>query len=263
MAGDYDVKIFGERNTATNALKAIIQANSASVPAPSVAGAIDPSILWKIKATNLLSRLPPAQNLAHRIREAAVDRVFRNAPEPWAWKHAATCFDSVHSFEGMTVLVTVRNPASWVQSLHKNPYHIHPAPPASLEAFLDHRWPTVGRERLAGMSYRPLNLYAEKLRAYLGFFDQLDHAGIPWRIVPFETLIMDQTHSFSMIQDILKAPASEFQELESSTKSRKKSLASYQEYYGKERWRDEIGSLYDRIRRDFPETLAGEFGYRL
>jgi hypothetical protein len=263
MAGDYDVKIFGERNTSTNALDRIIRANSGSVPAPSVAVAIDPSIQWKIKACNLLHRLEPARSLAHRLREDAIDRVFRTAPDRFAWKHTATRFRTVEDFEGLAVLVTVRNPASWVQSLYRNPYHIPGQRPASLDAFLDSSLPTVGRERLEGKLYRPLDLYEEKLRSYLAFFGQLERAGIPWRLVHFETLVTDQPAGFAAIRDLLRAPADHFEPLQSSTKSQRKSLEDYREYYSTERWRDEMGAAYDRVRRDFPEALADEVGYRL
>jgi hypothetical protein len=263
MAGDYDLKIFGERNTSTNALSRIVQANSRSCLAPSVVAEIDPVLRRRLETLYRLGRLAPFRGLAYRLREAIIDRSFRKAPDLYAWKHAATRFEDVGVFAGLSVLVTVRHPASWVLSLFKNPYQLPPGRPGFLDGFLDCELTTVGRERLGGRALRPLDLYAEKLRAYLDFFEQLDRAGIPWRVVPFETLVMDQPRGFAAIRDLLTDPTEDFEPLRSSTKSSDKSLATYQAYYGDELWRDELGPTYDRIRKEFPETLAAEFGYTL
>lgn len=259
----HDVKIFGERNTATNALKQIIETNSGSRCAPSVVSEVDPRIKTRNRRYKRLAQVPGLRGLSNRLREADIDRVFQRASALESWKHAATNFGSVEAFAGVSVIVTVRNPASWLQSLCKNPYHVYGTPPAGLEAFIDHRWRPVARERLEARSYDPLELYAAKLTCYRAFFGRLDAAGIPWRLVPFEEIVTDQEASFARIRDLLRTPADRFTPLESSTKSKEKSRDYYQDYYGNERWRAEMGPVYDQVRTRFSGDLAADFGYRL
>ena len=63
------IKIFGERNTSTNALHLLIERNSVARLAPSVARDLDPTIARRLKWARRL-RLP------HALRERMIDRVF-------------------------------------------------------------------------------------------------------------------------------------------------------------------------------------------
>lgn len=267
-AGGGDVRIFGERNTATNALAQIVVRNSASRCVPSVAEEIAPRIRWPIMACNQLERLPGATGLAHRLREGAIDRIFRTAPDRHAWKHAATRFGDAGEFRGLSVFLTVRNPASWLLSFYKNPYHVEGGRLGSLAHFARREIAVVERERLGPVRLRPLDLYEAKLRSYLKFRDQLEEEGIPCSILKFEDLVTDQPGVFDAILSYLRDPVPNFTPLQTSAKtrsarSRSKSLEHYRDYYGNERWRAEMGAVYDLVRQQFSASLAEAFGYRL
>ena len=60
------VKIFGERNTATNALKALIETNSEATALPGVSSEIDPAIVERLRLlrTNCHDACPSSEHLA-------------------------------------------------------------------------------------------------------------------------------------------------------------------------------------------------------
>lgn len=268
MAFDANIKIFGERNTATNALAQIVARNSASRCVPSTAEEIDPRMRLYIMACNQLERFLGATGPAYQLREGAIDRVFRIVPDRYAWKHAATRFDGVGAFRGLSVFLTVRNPASWLLSFHKNPYHVEGGRQGSLADFALREIAVVERERLGPVRLRPLDLYEAKLRSYLEFRDQLEKEGIPCRILKFEDIVTDQPGVFDAIRRYLRDPVPFFTPLQMSAKtrsirSRSKSLEHYRDYYGNERWRAEMGAVYDLVQQQFSAPLAEAFGYRL
>jgi hypothetical protein len=145
----YDFKIFGERNTSTNALKQIIESNSFSRCCPSTSKELDP---------DLARRLGRLQNRSRAAVEAEIDRVFARNTDRESWKHCATNFENAGSFADLQIFFLVRHPASWLLSLFRNPYHILGKRPDRLADFLEYPWKTVGRERLGQATFTPLSL---------------------------------------------------------------------------------------------------------
>ena len=211
----------------------------------------------------MLKRISPLHDFARSRIEGTFDALFESARPRHSWKHAATLFDSVDDFRGVPVLVTVRHPASWILSLFRNPYHVFGERARTIEEFLDYRWATVGRERLGGRVFEPLALYQEKLRSYQVFADQLEAIGGSMLILKFEDIVIDQARVFEEIRGFLDISASGFKELTNSTKSSAKNLHYYREYYGREAWKDEMGSAYEAVCERFPRSLAESFGYAL
>lgn len=255
------IKIFGERNTGTNALKKVIEKNSASVCLPGTSREIDAGIADKMRYWRRFERKTGLARFARWRLERQIDAVFRNIDPPRSWKHAATNFEDVRAFGGHGIIITARHPASWMLSLYKNPYHIHGPRPASFAEFLNSRWKTVGRERLDGRTYSPATLYETKLRNYIAFCERLDRAGIAYRLLQFENFVVDQEAAFRGIADILDAPAEQFELLVESTKSSSKDASYYKDYYENERWRDELGRDYDKVRGAISPEVLGFFGY--
>lgn len=114
--GRASIKIFGERNSATTALKQLIERNSSSRVLPSVAEELDPQFRFRMR---LLTGLP----MGSRLGERYIDGVFRGEQPRFAWKHAATAFDDASSLSDCAVVFAVRHPASWLLALHRRPYH--------------------------------------------------------------------------------------------------------------------------------------------
>lgn len=245
------VKIFGERNTGTNALKRIIEQNSASRCLPSTALELDPFAMRRVR----LALTPLA-------RERRTDAIFARRGPLEAWKHCATNFVDVSAFAGVLVLFTVRHPASWLVSFFKRPYHQLGWRPRDLEKFSEISWRTVERERLGGASLRPLELYQRKLESYLEFAERLSRYRIQHQFVRFEDLILHQADVFTGIAGDLLDPSPRFHELRESTKDKAKQLEDYQRYYGEERWREVIGdNLQQMVSAQIEWSNFGQFGY--
>lgn len=252
------VKIFGERNTGTNALKRIIEQNSAARCLPANAIDLAPAAsrrAWK--------------SFTNRTRERRFDAVFAGRSPLESWKHCATDFSDASVFAGVLVLFTVRHPASWVLSFFKRPYHQLGWRPyhqlgwrgRNLEEFIRTPWKTVEREYLDCATLRPLQLYQRKLESYLGLGDRLERLGIPYRFVRFEDLVLHQGEVFAGIAPSLLHPTRNFRELTESTKDKSKTLEDYQRYYGEEKWRHETREFYDLINGDIDWSYFRDFGY--
>lgn len=251
-----NVKIFGERNSATTALKRLIERNSSSRVLPSVVEELSPSFGAKRR---MLARLPLGPSLSERY----IDSVFRGKPPRFAWKHAATEFSDAGSLEDCVVVFAVRHPASWLRALHRKPYHLPGRVPAAFPQFLAARWRTVGRDNLGRRALRPAELWNAKMRSYASFSARLLDAGIPCRWVRFEDFVHDQARVFDALRGLLSRPATDVSIVTRSTKERSKSVHFYREYYGNRRWLAEIDAIgRERIDESVDWSLAAQFGYR-
>lgn len=247
------VKVFGERNTGTNAVKRLIEQNSQSTCLPGTAGEIDPTAGRSIERSLWLSR---------RQRERRIDLIFAGQGPKFAWKHCAARFEDVSAFDGLLVLFLVRHPASWLLSFSKNPYNAVVRPPSNLARFLDFDWQTVARERLEQRRYKPLDLLATKIASYLMLAEQLAERGISYRFLRFEDLVLAQQQCFADLKSDLFGPAGEFRPLSQSTKTRRKNLRAYQKYYASEQWRGELAGLETAINQRVDWNQMRRFGYQ-
>lgn len=247
------VKIFGERNTGTNALSRIIEANSEARCLPATSGELKP-LFGRIGNTEWLP--------GKRMRERLLDSIFDGQGPLCAWKHCATSFPDAAPFDGLLVLFTMRHPGSWLVSLFKRPYQRLRRRPATLAEFLNSKWETVGRERLGRASFRPLELLQAKLDSYVGFADKLTDRGIAHRFLRFEDIVLNQAGLYSTIAPELENARADFHELESSTKDRSKTLDDYRDYYGNERWRKALTGLEASIDAQIDWSKFARFGYR-
>ncbi|WP_028969891.1 hypothetical protein [Sphingomonas sp. URHD0057] len=244
------VKIFGERNTATNALQKVIELNSAARCLPSTAIQLDPGAAQRAR-----------WSLTRRSRERKIDAIFAGRGALEAWKHCATDFRDASAFANVLVTFTVRHPASWLLSLYKHPYHELGRTVRDLTGFIHAPWPTVGRERLGGGEFRPLELYQRKLDSYFELEERLGQAGMDYRFVKFEDLILRQQSAFEEVAQCLFDPKPEFEELRQSTKDRTKQLDDYKRYYGFENWRSELTGHEDAVNGEIEWARLDRFGY--
>jgi hypothetical protein len=244
------VKIFGERNTGTNALSQIVQLNSDSVCLPSTEGDLNP----------VVSRIANSRYVQGAAREVLIDWTYGDRPTLHSWKHCATNFADVSPFEGVLVLFTIRHPASWLVSSFKRPYHIG-RPPNDLSRFIDRPWRTVRRERLGRASYRPLDLYRAKLNSYREFASRLSVRGILHQFVRFEDMILAQETVYRALAPYLMNARPDFVELRASTKDPGKTLDDYRAYYGNEGWRAALDGCEEQINAQLDWDDLKEFGY--
>ncbi len=252
-----EIKIFGERNTGTNALKALIEGNSSTRVCPSVAAEIDPHFEAKMNLTRYAPR-----RYRKRIRERYIDSLFRRTPPRMAWKHTATRFDELQSLDGCPIILMTRHPASWLLGLHRHPYHALIPVERDFAAFLRAKWPLVKRDNLGERTVSPPELWNAKARSHLEFIERLSRRNMTFQVVRFEDFVVDQTAVFDDLRALLRQPAEEPAAVTTSTKERDKNYQYYQEYYGGRKWRDEIDAeCRGIIRGSIDWGIAGDLSY--
>lgn len=249
------VKIFGERNTGTNALLQLLKLNSESEFHPGTMSELD---YYAAKKTAVLQSL----GLKPEKREKMTDKVFEGRPLLQRWKHSAThaTLDEIETVEDTKFIFTVRSPLSWLVGLYKRPYHMLVEKPQSLTSFAETNWIPVKRENLALNFYRPLDLLEEKWRSYLNLMELLERQGIEYRIVKFEDFVANQNLVFKKLRPLIDTPATSFIELSQSTKEKDKDSKYYAMYYANDVWQNEYPEI-DRVRNTVDNELCSVFGY--
>ena len=245
------IKIFGERHTATNALRALLHENSDSRCIASTSG--------EIAGKDISRRLEEARKKGV-TGEKAIDGIFSPDDERHAWKHCATIFRDVSVFQDALVLISLKHPGSWLCSMFKDPYHLNSAS-KDIRAFMESVQPSHERERLDCLRLRPLEIYQRKIESYLEFQLQLDEACVEYRFVRSEDMIFCQRAVFDSLAGLLQNPTRSFTEVTTSTKKSDRTLSDYQEYYGKELWKRELEGMENELNEQVDWSLLKPFGY--
>jgi len=232
------IKIFGERNTSTNALELLVERNSQSI--------VIPSVLQQV-ADHLGLDPGNFRGLPIPEREARIDRFFRQVDPLYMWKHTSLDAVRVDTFADCLVLLTFRHPASWLLAFQRRPYTPLTDMPATFPEFLRMRWKPVDRDQLDVDALTPIELYNRKLRAALAFSTRLAECGRECVHVRFEDFAVSQASVFERLRPYLRMPAASFSPIETSTKDRRKNRAYYAAYYGEHRWLGDLDAESARI----------------
>ena len=239
------LKLYGERNTGTNYLSRLLQTN------------LDVALLGGT-APHALQHLRRYFSDDERL----IDAYFRwSHPFNLGWKHAATSSHSQHPLNPARptgFLFLVRNPYSWLLSLHKNPYHQSPIKNMGFEAFLDRPWQIHQRDAVAERPLNPIQLWNVKVRSYLDFSDQRKI------LVRFEDLLENPEHWVAQIAHQFDAKPTQqyFTNITPSTKTDGRRYDDYRDYYRHERWKEKLNTqLVERINRDLDQDLLTRLGY--
>ena len=224
------MKIFGERNCGTRIFSLLLQKNLRVRCLPGTAAELDPDGFGKT-----------------RDDEDKIDVVFKGVDAAHAWKHCATWFDDVASLNDCLTLFVVKHPLAWLASLFDRPYHQIGPRAASIAGLAAMPWKTLGRERLGRRSFKPLELYREKLASYFELAPR-----VACEFVRFEDLVLDPEAVLRRLG--LSGP---FIPHEPSTKDDNKTAADYRAYYGEERWRDRLADVTEQP--DWAQVK--QFGY--
>lgn len=247
------VKIFGERNTGTHAIKALIERNSDAMVLPSTLAEVAPDSL----ARKVLARARGAE----RLRELHTDRVFANQPLPRQWKHTAPCIAEAHRLRDVLVILTSRHPASWLLALHARPYHARTPVPPAFDAFLGMPWRTRRRDRVAA-TLTPIQLWNVKHRAYLALHEALVGLRSPVALVTLERFATDQHGTYADLAPWLDGALPQPSIVRESTKDPGRDHTYYQDHFANQRWAAELGSeARARIDREVDWEVAARFGY--
>ena len=243
------VKIFGERNTGTNALSQFIAQNSESPLFPGTFSQLpnaDPSVL---------------KQKGRGETEHLIDRAFSHQPAPFQWKHCATNFtdEDLAQFNSCTTLVLLRNPISWCLALWKNPYNNLIEMPQSFDEFVNVKWKTVGRERLDSKVMSPPDLINLKMSYYKEFVSGGQKNGLLMKVLRLENLVCSPMSVWMKIKADLSNPEENPALVESITRDPSKNLQYYQAYYSEEKWKSEISeNTYNLLEKRIDWDLYGD-----
>ncbi len=226
------IKVFGERHTGTNLLEKLISRNSQSVILPGTTGQHRP-LQWVISET--LGAWPEARELFVDLTSIGID-------PRYSWKHAATRFRDSRPFETSGIVFLVKHPLSWLVSMSRKPHQFPRWVPREPNALATTRVATLTRERLGRARLLPLEIWCEKVRSYLHWSSELSRHGIPHMFLRFEDLVMSQGDSFDQLRPLLVRPITSPAIIESSTKDQKREHSYYEDYYGRELWREHFST---------------------
>lgn len=217
------IKIFGERNTGTNYLRNLVVKN--------------------IEETLIKDDIP---NIKIIRKSELFHSIFFHLSKNknLGWKHANIDQDFLSKKilnDGVSIILIVKNPYSFLLSLHKRPYHNKSKKKLSFSAFLSSEWKTRKRENLGKSVETPIDLWNEKTRSFLKLAEKHSSQVV---IVKYEDLVTNPQKS---IEDIanklnLKLKPGEFKNYSKSTKNEGKSFSDYSEYYLSEKWKDKLSS---------------------
>lgn len=242
------IKIFGERNTGTNYLLAILSQN--------------------FEVGFFRSVIP--RQLPFKGSEFVKDLFFRlTRKRNLGWKHAIppiSLIEQVAAKEDMVVITLSKNPYSFLLSLYKRPYGYIGEPPETLEAFLRTPWKVLGRDLHTEAEFAtPIDLWNIKNRAYIELKKRLPDQVYPLK---YEALITDPITTIQALGEHFHLPQkhAEIVNYEKAAKSqgddRQKDFTYYRNYYLQEKWRDKLSEEAIRlINERLDLEVAGFFGY--
>lgn len=242
------IKIFGERNTGTNYLSALLDINFG---VNLLRGTV-PKTLNKI-----FHFLPHPENLR--------DIYFSSTSQSnLGWKHREIINPEnlINSkLAKRTVFITLtKNPYSWLLSLYKRPYHQSIQSDQSFESFLTTKWVTNKRESNRNEYKNPIDLWNIKNLSYLSLGNEFNVMHIKYEdlLKNPEILLNKLATDFN-----LKLKNETIVNFESSTKDKSKDNSYYKNYYGKELWKNKLTKeSIEIINKQLDSYLMDYFDYK-
>ncbi|MEM8870308.1 MAG: hypothetical protein AAGE38_07895 [Pseudomonadota bacterium] len=254
------VKIFGERNTGTRALNALlrqvpnivqrIQPRSVASPFDgAVAAAIEAEMKGHWKKLYL-----------HALRDDLAAREARDDP----WKHALPRLTRTMIDARVRTLILVRDPYSWLIGLARRPYHMKGPKAECLEAFAARPWMTERREGLPAVVASPLDLWAQKAAGVLEYCAAANTAGLPSKIIRFEDFVQDPAEVTRLSLGSIGISVEALSARPQNTKQNEAGLSRLQAYYRVEAWRSRLSrETVARINQRVDWSVAEALGYTM
>jgi hypothetical protein len=244
-----NIKIYGERNTGTNYLSALIDLNLHVAQLPGTA----PVLIRQ------LQRLLPGSEL---LRDAYF---YITESKNLGWKHALVKLpelcDQLESLSmPLTFLTLTKNPYSWLLSLYKRPHSRQWRTRPPFEEFLNSTWKTVGRENAPYNFRDPIDVWNHKNAAYISL--KKHHRTIN---IKYENLLQDPESILKEISDTVSCnwKSTKFLNIYHSTKDQGKDYAFYRNYYLEEQWKTHLRDPEIQIiNQRLDSEVMGYFGYK-
>lgn len=237
--GAQRVKVFGERNTGTRAV-----------------------IRMLMRAENVEEYLYPPEleplieEYAGRIEDVeakfagAWRRVYREALRDarqealgplGTWKHSAPNYHPAFKEADIRPLFMLRNPYSWLLSLHRRPYHALGRRKSGFSEFLGEPWLAMRRENLPPLIETPMQLWNYKLAAYSRFRADATREGLLCGVLCFEDFVNAPAHA---LKRVLRQMGLEPEGLNTGRPTKPMGLKARERrhYYGRELWKAQLSS---------------------
>lgn len=251
------VKIFGERNTGTNYLYRLIDINFNVKLLRGTAPHLIYSFFKRLKEMHIIDEFS-------EFEEYLIDRYFDiKKTTNLGWKHALisdTFRKFLKTYEEDTLFLTLtKNPYAWLLSMYRKPYH-YLRNVKSFQHFLSKTYTCVDRENARNFE-NPVIMWNEKNRSYLNL-QKLKNA----KSLRFEDLLRNPIMEVNEIAQRfnIKLLKEDVENFENSTKDKKKSFNFYQEYYLKEKWKEELTKQDIRtINRHLDKNIMKKFNYKM
>lgn len=260
-AQETELKIYGERNSGTTYLHNLLTRNLNVRP---LAGEAPD---W---VHNLARRSARIARQVGSPRGKRVDEVIKDwwfeltFPLNFGWKHIAVPSPdllSKYSKSHSTLFIAlVKNPYSWLLSLHRRPYHLFDAKDLPVHDFVSNPVACLGRENLSSAYLSPVELWNHKIASYI----RLGNA-FPTLVIRYEDLLRSP---ITIVRSISKSlnrnfDSSEFENIRLSSKpTRTNTYDDYREYYLTEQWRSDLdAATIEAINRGLDNSLMAELNY--
>lgn len=259
-SGDIALKIYGERNTGTNYLTALMDQNLCAEILPGHVAGKD----FRIQVTRRLHRVFPG--LARGLHEAARDRYFEATfVRNLGWKHMNPDVTRIgaDALSSVRFLMVVKNPYSWLLSLFQRPYHVG-GKDTRFEEFLErHLGVMEQRENIGPDPLSPVEVWNSKMRGYQVLKATASHA----MIVRYEDFLVDETAALEKVAMQLGiALRSTHVPITGGVKQGDTEVThkDYATYYLQEQWRDQLSdAALERINAELDPELVTQLGYRI
>tara|TARA_R110002096_G_scaffold120749_4_gene261578 strand:+ start:15978 stop:16874 length:897 start_codon:yes stop_codon:yes gene_type:complete len=268
---DLKIKLFGERNTATRAVKRMLR----ETDGVTLFNTKRPDDMGNVEWANMMASIN--LYIQDDWRKVYVDALrdnvaHHNAPLAM-WKHAAPVWDDTFKDQDVSTIFCVRNPYSWALSMACKPYHMKARRTDDFLTFIKRPWLTERRDNTGILLRSVMGLWNTKLRAYADFADQAELSDGQYAYLRFEDFVADPTLALSTALKTFGTNALP-EPIDKSTKNHGKPLSELQDYYAMECWRSRLTAstvqaindlldwplvdqfCYERLNaRDFPESL--------
>jgi len=222
-----EIKIYGERNTGTNYLDKLIRLN---FDARILRGSADqiiniPLISYLLNSEcykNVFFKLTFNKNLGWKHSDINNNRLLK----------------SINENNNLRIIIIVKNPYSFLLSLHNNPYHNWKLKNLTFEKFIEAPWKPVGRENLGNIILNSVQLWNIKTYGYLKVKSLFPNIVT---IIKYEELIANPFEVIKTISNKLNINCKQpLQNYFDSTKSPTRDYDYYYKYYINEEWRNQL-----------------------
>ena len=237
------VKIFGERNTGTNYLSKLIISN---FQVQELRGTVPKWPLMKSEyARDLYFRLTHKYN--------------------FGWKYSIVNEDILKSnkkYKDTLFLFLVKNPYSFLLSLHRRPYHNEDFNNLRFGEFINTKWQARSRDSYLNKNFNnPVELWNTKNHSYYNFYRKNTSNSL---LIKYEDLLANNEVILDEISMFLEKRDVDYKYVNESTKGDESKYEDYKDYYLKEKWRDKLDKEhFILINNKLDSNLAEKLKYVL